>query len=77
MLEIPESLKYAGNNTCCYAIDGKLYSYYYANEELGFLNVIEVYLDDKELAENESKKKINNKECENVISYDHSRFMPN
>ncbi len=74
---IPECIKYTSKDTFNYIIDGKSYSYMYTNNKIGFLNVLAVYFDDKEVSEKIKKEEMLKKEKEiKEKQCDYSRYMP-
>ncbi len=74
---VPECIRCTGKHTYNYIIDGKCHSYVYTNNNMGFLNVLGVYFDDKESSEKIKKDELLRTEKEQQLKQcDYSRYMP-
>lgn len=71
---IPECVRYTGRHTYNYMIDGKCHSYVYTNNEMGFLNVLRAYFDDKEPSEKRENELLKIEDEKQQCDY--SRYMP-
>lgn len=70
---IPKCIRYTGKYTFNYVIEGVEHSYIYQNNKLGFLNVLEIYFDDKKASQKIQKSSMTETETPKC---NYSRYMP-
>lgn len=74
---IPDCIRLTGKHTYNYIIGGECHSYSYTNNKMGFLNALNVYLDDQKNFEEKKKEKLQQEQKEqDEQQYDYSRYMP-